>query len=32
MDFKTLVDMHCFSDEYLADGLLHEYGFEIRPE
>lgn len=27
-----IADMHCFSDEYLADELLLEYGFEIRPE
>lgn len=27
-----IADMHCFSDEYLADELLLEYGFEIRLE
>lgn len=27
-----IADMHCFSDEYLADELLLEYGFEIRSE
>lgn len=24
-----IADMHCFSDEYLADELLIEYGFPV---
>ncbi|MBR1990723.1 MAG: DUF3791 domain-containing protein [Bacteroidales bacterium] len=27
-----VADMHCFSDEYLADELLIEYGYKIESE
>ncbi len=27
-----IADMHCFSDEYLADELLLEYGYELSGE
>lgn len=27
-----VADMHCFSDEYLADELLLEYGYELSGE
>jgi len=26
-----VADMHCFSDEYLADELLIEYGYNLAP-
>ena len=29
---NDVADMHCFSDEYLADELLIEYGYKIESE
>jgi hypothetical protein len=29
---EGVADMHCFSDEYLADELLLEFGYPIKDE